>query len=577
MDVFPGQETRRRWPRVVGLVAAGVVVLAGAYVVAAWAWSDRVPPGTTVAGVEIGGQGTDDAVTVLEESLAAATTDPVPVAMEDRRTTVLPGAAGLSLDARGTVESVTGLDLHPAALWHQLFGAGPVEPVTVVDDDALDTALGDLAADLVTEPVNGTVVLVDGAAESTPAQNGTALDEAAARDVLVSGWLTAPRPVQLPSKVVEPEITQDEVDEVVDGVARRLVAAPVVVSVAGQIAELPVDVLAAAASFVPRDGELELRLDGEQLVEAVTARTTDLFTSPSDATFAFDRTGPVIVPGVPGTTLDPEILADAVADAATGSNRTAEVELTETDPEETTEALEALGVTEIVSEFSTPLTSEPRRTKNIVNGAEKINGILVRPGEVFSLTEALGPLDAEHGFVQAGAIVGGEHTDAWGGGLSQVSTTTYNAAFFAGFEDVEHSPHSEYFRRYPEGREATIFTGVIDLKWRNDTPYGALVQAWVADGRMHVRIWGTPYWTVETSTTGRSRVVAPKTVYSQSPTCTGQSAGNPGFQVTVHRKVLLGDEVHSDESWTVRYRPQNRIVCGSPPAPDAEPAVPAAP
>lgn len=571
--MFPGQETRRRWPRVVGLVGAGVVVLAGAYVAAAWAWSDRVPPGTTVAGVEIGGLGSSDAATRLEESLASATTDPVPVAMGDRRTTVLPEEAGLELDATATVQTVTGFDLRPAGLWRQLFGAGPAEPVTVVDESALELALTDLAADLLTEPVNGTVVLIDRAPQSTPASSGTALDQDAARDVLVDGWLTAPRPVELPSRVVEPEITQDEVDAVVDGVARRLVGAPVVVSVAGQIAELPVDVLAAAASFVPRDGELVLQLDGELLVEAVTARTTDLFTSPSNASFTFDADGPVIVPAVPGTTLDPQTLADAVAVAASDpSNRTAEVALTETDPEETTEALEALGVKEIVSEFSTPLTSESRRTKNIVNGAEKINGILVRPGEVFSLTEALGPLDAAHGFVQAGAIVGGEHTDAWGGGLSQVSTTVYNAAFFAGFEDVEHSPHSEWFRRYPEGREATIFTGVIDLKWRNDTPYGALVQAWVADGRLHVRIWSTPHWTVETSTSGRSNVVAPKTVYSQSPTCTGQSAGNPGFQVTVYRKVLLGDEVHSDESWTVRYRPQNEIVCGSPPPPDAEPA-----
>lgn len=555
-------------------MSAGVVVLAGAYVAAAWGWSDRVPPGTTVAGVEIGGLGSDDAVGLLGESLASATTEPIPVAMGDRRTTVLPETAGLSLDVRATVDSVTGFDLEPAGLWHQLFGTGPADPVTVVDDDALDLALTDLAADLLIEPVNGTLVLVDGSADSTPAQTGTALDEPAARDALVSGWLTAPRPVELPSTVVEPEITQDEVDEAVDGVAQRLVGAPVVVSVAGQIAELPVDVLASAASFVPRDGELELRLDGEQLVEAVTARTTDLFTSPSDATFSFDQTGPVIVPGVPGTTLDPELLADAVADAATGSNRTAEVELTETDPEETTEALEALGVTEIVSEFSTPLTSEPRRTKNIIQGAENINGTLVRPDEVFGLTEALGPLDAAHGFVQAGAIINGEHADAWGGGLSQVSTTTYNAAFFAGFEDVEHTPHSEYFRRYPEGREATIFTGVIDLKWRNNTPYGALVQAWVADGRMHVRIWSTPYWTVETSTSGRSSVVAPKKVYSQSPTCSGQRAGNPGFRVTVHRTVLLGDEVHSEESWNVRYRPQNEVVCGSPPTPDPEPATP---
>ena len=118
-----------------------------------------------------------------------------------------------------------------------------------------------------------------------------------------------------------------------------------------------------------------------------------------------------------------------------------------------------------------------------------------------------------------------------------------------------------------EGRESTIFTPTIDLKWRNDTPHGALVQSWVAGGRVYVRIWGTPYWTVETATSGRSNVVYPTTVYSQSPTCEAQSAGNPGFTVTVTRRVLLDGVEHDTESWTVRYRPQNKVVCG--PQPEA--------
>ena len=226
---------------------------------------------------------------------------------------------------------------------------------------------------------------------------------------------------------------------------------------------------------------------------------------------------------------------------------------------------EALGITQAISEFSTPLTSEPRRTGNIINGASKINGTLIRPGEEFNLGDALGPLDAAHGYVQAGAIVNGEHTDAWGGGLSQMSTTTYNAAYFAGMELVEHHPHSEWFSRYPEGRESTIFTPEINLRWKNNTPYGALVQSWVEGGRVYVRIWSTPYWTVESTTSGRSGVTSPTTVYSQSPTCEAQSTGNSGFTVTVTRRVLLNGVENSTESWTVRYKPQNAIVCGAPP------------
>ena len=567
MDVFPDEHRRRRWPRVVGLLAAVVVVLGGLYVGALWLWSDRVPPGATVAGVEIGTLESAEAVTLLGDSLEAASTEPIAVAAGDKRTELDPITAGLTLDPQATVDQVTGFGLEPIRLWHQLFGTGVVPPVSEIDTEALEAAVVGIAESLATAPIDGTVVFVDGRAQGTQAVDGAAVDPVVAVERIAAGWLTAPRPIELPTTVTPPAITQDEVERTIDEVARPLAGAPIGVAVADQVAELPADVVAGAASFVPEDGALVLRLDGESLVEAVTARTTNLLTSPSDASFAFENGAPVIVPGIPGTTLDPDALAAAVADAATGSDRTARVDLVETDPAESTAELEALGITQIVSEFSTPLNSEPRRTSNLVNGASKINGVLIRPDETFSLTEALGPIDAAHGFVQAGAIVSGEHVDAWGGGLSQLSTTTYNAAYLAGFEDVEHHPHSEWFSRYPEGREATIFTGVIDLQWKNNTPYGALVQSWVEGGRVHVRIWGTPYWTVESTTSGRSGVVAPTTVYSQSPTCVPQSAGNPGFTVTVTRRVLLDGVEQDTTSWTVRYRPQNKVICGPAPEP----------
>ena len=65
------------------------------------------------------------------------------------------------------------------------------------------------------------------------------------------------------------------------------------------------------------------------------------------------------------------------------------------------------------------------------------------------------------------------------------------------------------------------------MRWKNNTPYGALVQAWVSDGRVYVRVWGTKYWTVESITSPRSGVVAPTTVYSQSPTCEASVGRQP--------------------------------------------------
>src|SRR5690606_3865208 len=138
---------------------------------------------------------------------------------------------------------------------------------------------------------------------------------------LRTGWLTADRPIELPTVVTPPEITQDEVDRALAEVANRFVSAPVVVAVDGQLAELPLSVLGSVASFTPEGSTLELTLDGERLVEEVSSRTTDLLTEAGDARFVFVEGAPVIEPGTAGTTLDPEALAEAVAAAGTSDDR----------------------------------------------------------------------------------------------------------------------------------------------------------------------------------------------------------------------------------------------------------------
>jgi vancomycin resistance protein YoaR len=566
LDEFEPDRPRRRWLRTTLVVAGVVVVLGGAYVGAAYALADRVPRGTTVAGVEVGGMTSERAEQALTDGLGDLATEPVPVAAQDMTGSVDPAAAGLTLDVPATVEGLTGVDLRPQRLWQHLVGGGSEDPVTHVDDEALDAAVENLTGTLVLAPVDGSIVFADGEPHAVDAVDGWALDADAARETLADAWLTAARPLELATEAVEPDITQEETDAALQEVAARVAAAPVQLIVGGQALELPADVLTAVSSFVPQDSDLVLQMDGAALVEAVLARTTNLLTNSADATFDLSSGSPVIVPGTPGTTLDPATLAQAVAAAASGDERTATVDLVASDPAQSTAALEALGVVQVVSEFSTPLTSEPRRTQNIAAGAAAINGTLVRPGETFSLTDALGPIDAAHGFTTAGAIVSGEHTDAWGGGLSQLSTTTFNAAYLAGMEDVEHKPHSEWFTRYPAGREATIYTGTLDMRWKNTTPYGALVQAWVADGKTWVRLWSTPYWEVTSESGPKTNVVQPTTVYSQSPTCEPQSPGNPGFRITVTRTIKLNGEVVATEPYTWTYKPQNRVVCGTDPA-----------
>ncbi|ACZ22510.1 uncharacterized vancomycin resistance protein [Sanguibacter keddieii DSM 10542] len=573
LDDFDRTEPARRWPRNLLWAGCAVLVLAGAYVAAQWYFADRIPRETTVAGIDIGGLSNDAAVERLESELGGIAAAPLPVTAGEATTTVDPAAAGLTFDAEATVDGLTSFSLAPSRLLAQISGGDAVAPVSVIDDAALAAAVETMGLDLEVEATSGTVGFVDGAAVATEAVEGSGADLEESTELIRDTWLTATRPLVLPTEPIEPDINQAETDEAY-AVAQTVASAPVTVAVADQVAEIPVDVMTAAASMAPVDGALQLTFDGELLVQDVVARTTDLLSDAADAKFVFVDGAPQIEAGLPGTTLDPEALAAAVQTAATGEDRTAPVELVESDPAQSTEALEALGVTEIVSQFATPLTNEPVRTENLRVAAERVTGTLVLPGEEFDLTQVIGPITAANGYQAAHIISNGQIVDGIGGGLSQMSTTTYNVGFFAGMVDLEHRPHSYWFDRYPEGRESTLAVGQINMRWRNDSPYGVLMQSYIADGKLHVVAWSTPYYTVTDSTSSRSDVVAATVEHKSGPGCVAQSRGNSGFSVSISRTVTItatGEKV-IDETNSWRYRPQNGVVCDAPPP--AEPEAP---
>ena len=116
-----------------------------------------------------------------------------------------------------------------------------------------------------------------------------------------------------------------------------------------------------------------------------------------------------------------------------------------------------MNITEQVSSFTTNHACRANRVQNIHRACDIVNGTIVEPGQTFSLNDTLGPRTPERGFVQAPAFATEEgFFDAYGGGVSQFSTTLFNATFFGGYKDVAHTPHSIYISRYPMGREATL-------------------------------------------------------------------------------------------------------------------------
>ena len=239
----------------------------------------------------------------------------------------------------------------------------------------------------------------------------------------------------------------------------------------------------------------------------------------------------------------------------------------------TTRDARALDIEEKVSEFSTYFPYAEYRNTNLGRAAELVDGTVLKPGETFSMNDIVGERTRENGFTEGFVISDGIFKQDLGGGVSQMATTLFNAMFFAGLEDVEHKPHSFYIDRYPVGREATVVFGSLDLRFRNDTEHGVLVNAEVtpstpsSQGEVRVRMYSTPVWDIESVTGPRRDLTAPQTRTLSTPDCY-PNTGYGGFTIDVTRvfRPVDSGEVARREVFTTVYTPSDTVVC-RPPAP----------
>lgn len=193
---------------------------------------------------------------------------------------------------------------------------------------------------------------------------------------------------------------------------------------------------------------------------------------------------------------------------------------------------------ELVASFTSRYPPGEARVTNIRRAAELLDGTRLAPGETFSMNEALGERTVERGFVPAPMILGGQLVESVGGGISQVATSLYNAAFFAGLELVEHTPHSFYIDRYPMGREATVSWGGPELVIRNDWPAPLTMRLSATDTAVTTRFYSARLGrSVETET------------FAPTPLANG------GFEVEYTRRVYRYGELIRDERFRARYQP----------------------
>ena len=570
---------RRRYVVVAAAaLGAALILYLGAYVIA----GRDLASGATVLGVEVGDLSTAEAEAVLAAELPALVDVPILLhPPEDGNAfSIVPSESGLSIDIAATVDDVPGASADPISVFRALFGAGPVDPVPVVDREALEAAVAVIAEQTDADPVNGSVGFDGGEVVTSAAVPGRSVDVSTTADAVTAAYFGTDGPHALPIDAVElamtetaPAIDDADVERAVSEFAEPAMSGPVTVVAEGRSATLEPDIIGAALTMEPGDGgALTPVLDGATLAEAAEQALADIGQEGRDATIRIEGGRPVIVPARTGRVVMPDALAAAVLPALTADadDRRAEVELTATEPELTTEGAQELGVAEVVAEWTTRFPHADYRNTNIGLAARRIDDTLLLPGETFSLNDIVGERTAANGFAVGWTIDAGRLREDYGGGVSQVATTTYHAAFKAGLEDVYHQPHSIYFDRYPVGQEATVSWGHFDMSFRNDTPYGVLVETQFSPsgsgpGALTVKIWSTGYFRVETSVSGRSSPTDPQTIYDTGDECAAQD-GWQGFSITSYRKVWTPDgELVKDEAFPWTYRPNPTVVCGPEP------------
>jgi vancomycin resistance protein YoaR len=570
------QQSPWRW---IGLAAALVLGLLLAYVAVVFYVSGegRVARNTEVLGVPVGGLTQEQATGVLSDAIADRADDALVILIDDNPHDIVPTDAGLTFDAAGTLEPVVGRLWAPTEVIPRLWGSREVDPVASVDGEALTAAVSSLAADVDVAAVEPSITYDGVEPVLRPGSPGRALDQEAARVALTQAFLRSAEPMRLDLVQMAPTVSNETAQEVLEREARIAVADPIVVRVTGDgvsaRAVLTTAEISRALQFAVADGRLLPVLDAEVLARGIAPELVGITQPGRDATFEIVDGAPRVVPSVTGIGVTSGDLAEAVLPIVTQPDRRqVSVGLGLIEPELTTAEAEALGITEQLSTFTQAYPYAAYRETNIGKAAERINGSLLMPEQVYSHNGTLLERTAANGYVK-GFIIGpgGVFKEELGGGVSASATAVWTAAFFAGMEPVQVRAHSIWISRYRPGLEATVSWGNFDMAFRNSSSSAVLVTAGTTKTSITISFWGTREYDEIRAVSGEKRQIREfNTITGKGPDCLEQE-GQIGFTISVDRVFVRSDVEVKKERFTTVYRPSPTVVCPKPPAPSPSP------
>ena len=571
------------------VLAVGVLVASLTVLVYEWRYRDSIYPGVTVLDLDLGGLGFREATALLDYHFNPYQGEQLTLRYGQQSWQASASDLGASLDAVTTAVSAYAVG-RGASLWDNsqvqaevLRHGRAVEPILSFDTHVAAAFLSQLAQE-VNRPVYNADLTVQGLdVEVTSSQVGLDVDLAATYELIyerIANFLGGEIGLLVQE---EPPLVADVSG--VEALVGTMMNSPLVLSpnfeeqgeLVGDLQFWTLSPEAISNMLIIRQVEedggkarLEVELNQQRLGAYVAGLAVQIEQSPENAWFDFDdSTGGLtpIVQSREGRALDTTETMRLINTQVGTTNREITMPILAVRPSAADDDGPNLGIVELVSEGTTSFKgSSAGRAQNIQVAASRFHGLVISPGDVFSFNEYLGEVSAEAGYEESAIIFGDRTRVGIGGGICQVSTTAFRAAFWGGFHIVERTAHGFRVRWYepPVGLDATVYSPWVDLKFLNDTPYHLLIEteADLQTGVLAFRFYSTKTGrTVEMEGPSEDNVVPhDPPVYEDDPTLPRGTTkqvewARDGVDVTIYRIVKEDDEVVSRDEFFSRYQP----------------------
>lgn len=528
----------------------------------------------------------------LEAALPLHQPDVVIVGPEGQRWAFSPSNLGMAVDAQATLTRayrVGHTETGVAALWERLqvmWDGVVLPPVLSWDASAAQQQLQRVADALDRPPENARIVSEGTALHLASGEIGRRMDVTATL-ALIKPHLHNLTPMEIVPVMHEraPQITDEKAARALS-VANTMLKEPLTLLLSdpqtGDLGPwiLSPEVIANMLQIHTEADEVVITLKDAALREFLGPVAMAVYRDPVDAHFDFDTELREITPissSVTGRELDIAATIDQVQTRLQNGEHFVPLMVNEIPPDypDTLTAAD-LGITEVAAVGESYFTgSSSARDRNIRLGASQFDGVLVPPGETFSFNEHLGDVTSEKGYDESYIIIGGRTVPGVGGGICQVATTVFRAAYYGGFPIVERWPHAYrvgYYELggYGPGFDATIYSPLVDFQFINDTPHHLLIKPEVESARARLRfvIYGTQDGrTVEQIGPEWGDSIPPETaIYEYDPTLPAGSVqqierARDGVRATLGRVVYdaEGNVMYRDSfvsnfvPWPARY------------------------